>query len=431
MVAGDPPILLTGPGGEPRGQLRIGALALIAEAETTARRENLAKVTAISATLRARVKEAGYRVTDEALAEAQRLIQQARHGQPVASIAIEVQPLGPQSRAVGRGRHNQAATGGGAPPVVNPPADPAAMSFFEHERVYPNQIAREWYDSLKGLDRHKEQLLLELELLLYPDRLEAWSRRHHGGQVLKLCERVRGRIPLILFEGDVGTGKTALAETVGDALARRNPPNHVHLLKINTQVRGTGLVGEMTRLIVQAFEQAEARARALKGNPMLLLLDEADALAASRDVQQMHHEDRAGLNTLLQRLDGIRSSRLPMAAVFITNRPASLDPAVRRRAALTLHFERPNDTVRAEIFQSAVPELKLAAPALEELVRLTGGGDGDGKVPFTASDLIDRLLPGALRVAYAADRPLAAEDLISQARAMAATPPFEHGPQGG
>jgi AAA+ superfamily predicted ATPase len=300
----------------------------------------------------------------------------------------------------------------------------AGVGFFEAERVYPNEIAYDWYESLKGLDEHKEQLLLELELLLYPDRLEVWSKRHHGGKVLKLCARMRGRVPLILFEGDVGTGKTALAETVGDALARRNLPRNVHLLKINTQVRGTGLVGEMTDLIVQAFAQAETRARALGGDPVLLLLDEADALAASRDVQQMHHEDKAGLNTLLQRLDSLRPTRLPIAAMFVTNRPNSLDPAVRRRAALTLRFERPGDAVRAEILRSAVPELKLAASALERLVRLTGGAEENGKVPFTASDLTDRLLPAAFRAAYAADRPLTAEDLVSRAQEMTATPPF-------
>ncbi len=39
----------------------------------------------------------------------------------------------------------------------------------------------------------------------------------------------------------------------------------------------------MSDLIVQAFVQAEARARALRADPVLLLLDEADALAVSRE----------------------------------------------------------------------------------------------------------------------------------------------------
>ena len=91
-------------------------------------------------------------------------------------------------------------------------------------------------------------------MLLYPERLEAWSRKHHGRHVLHICELQRNRVPLILLEGDVGTGKTALAETIGDALARQaGGKKHVHLLKVNTQVRGTGQVGEMSDLIVQAF----------------------------------------------------------------------------------------------------------------------------------------------------------------------------------
>jgi AAA+ superfamily predicted ATPase len=297
-------------------------------------------------------------------------------------------------------------------------------NFFEVERTYPNKEAHEWYERLVGIDQHKKRLLVELEVLLYPERLEAWSRKHHGRHVLHICELQRNRVPLVLLEGDVGTGKTALAETIGDALARQaGGKKRAHLLKINTQIRGTGQVGEMSDLIAQAFAQAEARARSLGGEPVLLLIDEADALAATRDTQQMHHEDKAGLNTVLQRLDNLRLAKLPLAVIFITNRPDALDPAVRRRAALRLTFERPNDRARAELFKTSVPELHLKQDQLEELVRLTGEREekNDG-VPFTASDITDRLLPGALREAYSADRELRYEDLLEQARTVKPTP---------
>src|SRR5262249_42567807 len=137
------------------------------------------------------------------------------------------------------------------------------------------------------------------------------------------------------------------------------------------------------------------------------------------------HEDKAGVNTLLQRLNNLRSTRLPLGALFITNRPEVLDPAIRRRAALTLRFERPNERIRAEILRAAVPELKLSETHLAKLTRLTGEAEGKNRgVPFTASDLTDRLLPSALRAAFAADRALTAEDLVSQAEALSATPPF-------
>jgi tRNA A37 threonylcarbamoyladenosine biosynthesis protein TsaE len=58
-------------------------------------------------------------------------------------------------------------------------------------------------------------------MLLYPEKVEAWSRKHHANRVLHLCELERNVVPLILFEGDVGTGKTAVAETIGDALQER------------------------------------------------------------------------------------------------------------------------------------------------------------------------------------------------------------------
>ncbi len=231
-------------------------------------------------------------------------------------------------------------------------------------------------------------------------------------------------MPLILLEGDVGTGKTVLAETVGDALARHiGDGAHVHLLKINTQVRGTGQVGEMSDLIVQAFQHAEQRARQRHGDPILLLLDEADALAASREVQQMHHEDKAGLDTLLQRLDTLRHSQLRIAALFITNRPEALDPAIRRRAALDLHFDRPDDATRAQLFRSALPELNLAETDVRQLVVLTGAkASKNGQTPFTASDITDRLIPAALRRAYQEQRDLRASDLTDEAANMRPSP---------
>lgn len=304
-------------------------------------------------------------------------------------------------------------------------AHSGTIQFFELEREYPDDNAREWYDGLVGLDEQKRRLLVELELLLYPERVEAWSRKNHRG-VIALCGMLHRRVPLVLLEGDVGCGKTALAETVGDALARRNSGQKVHLLKINTQVRGSGHVGEMTDLIVQAFAQAEHRADTFRGQPVLLLIDEADALAAKRVDQHMHHEDKAGMNTLLQRIDNLRTGKRRLAVIFITNRPDALDPAVHRRAALRLTFVRPDDEARAAIFRRALPELKLSDKNVQELVRQTGpGAKKNNGVGFTASDITDRLLPSALREAYSQNQPITAESLIVLATEMQPSPRME------
>jgi len=420
----DTPLQLVSLLGQPLGTLRIGALALAARAEEVARSRRLAKRTALPLVLREYLEGAGYEIGEAELAAAVNALERMRRGEALSAIQIRVgsrTDYQENGLANSNGKYH---IEGKSDPMVATLDSPNMIAFFEAERVYPDIAAQRWYERLVGLDDHKARLLIELEMLLYPERLEQWSKRYHGGQVLRVCELYGNRVPLILLEGDVGTGKTALAETIGDTLARQaGEGRQVHMLKINTQVRGTGQVGEMSDLIAQAFAQVEVRAKALGGDPVLLLLDEADALAVSRETQQMHHEDKAGLNTLLQRLDKLRLTRLPIAALFITNRPEALDPAIRRRAALDLHFARPGDDIRARILLTSVPELRLGEAEVTELVRLTGPNEPKNKgVPFTASDLTDRLLPAALRCAYSERRALEVRDLIEQARMLEPTP---------
>lgn len=413
-------IQLTGISGEPIGRLRISALEIINKAEQEARNRNLSKNSALKTVFGEVLEESGFNISDKNLIEAVESLDLLRRGKNVPSLKVPVKHI--QNK--GNGNSKDPSKTGKNNNTMNSQTTTAPQNFFEIEKTYPDENAHSWYERLKGIDEQKERLLLELEMILFPDLVEKWSRRNHGNQVLKICELQRNRIPLILFQGDVGTGKTALAETIGDALARRAGKNaRVHLLKINTQIRGSGLVGEMSDLIAQAFTQVEMRASSLKGVPILLLMDEADALASSRDTSQMHHEDKAGLNTVLQRLDNLRLTKLPVAVMFITNRPDALDPAVRRRAALNLHFERPNDEARSEIIQSSVPELKLTVKQIEQLIHLTSEKHPKNKkIRFTASDLTDRLLSGAFRRAYKENRAFTANDLLAEAEIIESTP---------
>jgi SpoVK/Ycf46/Vps4 family AAA+-type ATPase len=403
---------LTSPEGATLHVLPGTAEQLLAAAEEHARQHRLSKTSYFPVAVREAIQEAGYQVSDAEVRSAMDRLDAVRRGQPVDVVPI---------RATRRSTTDGLPASGGRKERSMPTKTTPHARFFESERTFPDPHARAWYDRLVGLDDQKRELLLELELLLYPDRLAAWSRAQHGTQ-LQACEIMASRAPLVLLEGDVGCGKTVLAETVGDALAERTD-SRVHLLKVNTQVRGTGMVGEMTELIVQAFTQAEHHADSVRGEPVLLLIDEADALAARRTDQHMHHEDKAGLNTLLQRIDGLRLSRRRIAVLFITNRPDALDPAIRRRAALRLTFLRPSDEVRAELFRRSLPELNLPQRTVAELVALTGNG-AKHKSPasFTTSDITDRLLPAALRQAYAEKRRLTADDLVQHAKTMLPTP---------
>lgn len=409
-------ITLIGIDGRHLGEVRGTAEELLARAEQHARDNHLAKSSYFPVAIRQAIELAGCQVSERDLAEAMKAIDSLRRGTEISRVSIRVTQDKPHRLSASLMKEDHDMSG---KPTMS-------QKFFESERTYPDAAAREWYNRLVGLDEHKRQLLLELELLLFHDRLDAWNKKHHSG-TLRACQIMSSRAPLVLLEGDVGCGKTVLAQTIGDALATKMGQK-VHLLKVNTQVRGSGMVGEMSDLIVQAFTQAEAKAASVHGEPVLLLIDEADALAAKRTDQHMHHEDKAGLNTLLQRIDGLRQGNRRIAVIFITNRPDALDPAIRRRSALRLTFGRPGDEMLANLFRESLPELSLAGHSLKSLVTLTGH---DAKkrygATFTASDVTDRLIPAALRDAYAEDRALVAEDLLRHARVMEPTPMMAEG----
>jgi SpoVK/Ycf46/Vps4 family AAA+-type ATPase len=218
---------------------------------------------------------------------------------------------------------------------------------FECRTVFPDVMMQERYARLVGLDDHKSRLAKILGLLVNPAGLERWHATHHP-KCGSLLSSVLRRPPLVVLAGDVGSGKTELAETIGDAVARAEKID-VTLLPLSLSTRGQGRVGEMTQLLSAAFDHAVAEGTKLKAatgkarGGIVMLIDEADALAQSREAAQMHHEDRAGVNALIRGVDRMASGKLPVAVIMCTNRLASLDPAVKRRAADILVFARPND----------------------------------------------------------------------------------------
>lgn len=419
-------VVLSDMSGGEVGELANSAEELILVAEETARKTGNTKRQCLADTFRKSIVAQGYSVTESRLQDALRAIDDVRAGRAVPQIAFVIEKAGAAKKKLHSARTaapKKETRIDGLPQMTRSTKN-TGFRFFENERLYPDNNAAKWFDRLVGIDQQKQELLLELELLLQPDLVEQWSRIHHDS-ILPACEVMAARAPLIVLEGDVGCGKTVLAESVGDPLARKLGC-HVHLLKINTQVRGTGMVGEMTDLIAQAFSEVEDKAKRNSGEPVLLLIDEADSLASKRGEQHMHHEDKAGVNTLLQRIDRLRGEGLPVAVIFITNRHDALDSAVRRRAAASIRFERPDSDARAALFESNFPQLALTGTKAKKLVAATGA-NGKGQVGFTASDITDRLIPNAIKQAYLNDSPITAELLIATAESMESTPSMEDG----
>ncbi len=243
----------------------------------------------------------------------------------------------------------------------------------------PEPVRAERYLRLVGLDDIKDQLRREALLLADPGRLDAWAEKHHGEHLLALA-LFRDRAPLFVFAGDVGAGKTALAESFGCAMADTlDVPVYLYRLKLTA--RGSGLVGEMTTLIGDAFALILAEGRKARGargpkSAIVVVVDEADALAQSRAAEQMHHEDRAGVDALLAGVDSLAGEALPVIVVMCTNREQAMDPAVTRRAAAIFTFERPDDEQRR-----ARPSGRAEGRRYRQLDnRQTRRGDGTAEV---------------------------------------------------
>jgi AAA+ superfamily predicted ATPase len=298
---------------------------------------------------------------------------------------------------------------------------------FEQPIEYPDVDYRDRLSRLVGLDDKKEQLIKTLGLLVNPHGLTEWIEKYHKG-ANGVKDIVLRRPPLIVMAGDVGSGKTELAMTIGDAVARQEDIS-VTLLPLSLSTRGDGKVGQMTKLISKAFEYTLERAKKLKGETnksrgaVILLVDEADALAQSRENEQMHHEDKSGVNAFIRGIDSLGNGKLPAAVIMCTNRPGALDPAVKRRAAEVFYFTRPNEEQRFKVLEAPLKELGVAEKDIKELVKLTGE-TGERNYGFTYSDLLQRLIPTIILNAYP-DEKVSAEMIKNVADSMLPTPVFK------
>lgn len=264
------------------------------------------------------------------------------------------------------------------------------------ETKHPDKSARRRYDALVGIDAQKQRLLDDLVLMLAPREFEKWRARHHP-RGLPFAEAGAASSRLLLLSGEVGCGKTALASSVATPLAERLE-QRVLVLETPSDIRGWGKVGEISARLTDAFTQAKARAREF--DAALLVIDEADDLATSRAQMQAHHEDRAGLNVLLKQLDLLAREKVPLVTLLITNRASALDPAILRRAASHLRFSRPDASAREALFYAMLHKTSTTERDIAALIEAS-----EREVPFSYSDLTERLGRLALRRAWSADRP--------------------------
>ena len=299
------------------------------------------------------------------------------------------------------------------------------MTLFERRMSYPHPDARDRLARLVGLDDHIRRLTKSLGLLVHPGGLKMWGHEFHPGAE-KLIDTVLLRSRLVILAGDVGSGKTELAECIPDAVARQEEIE-IDLLPLSLSARGQGRVGEMTQLISAAFDFTVKEASTIEKNKhgsdgaIILLVDEADALAQSRELGDMRQEEVSGVNAFIRGIDRLSNSRLPAAVIMCTNRYDALDPAVTRRAADIMTFGRPNADQRRLLLEPKLAELGFEREDIDAIVDATG--EKNGEAGFTYSDLAQRLIPTIVLDAYP-EQPITATRALTIAEQMKATPPF-------
>ncbi len=119
----------------------------------------------------------------------------------------------------------------------------------------------------------------------------------------------------ILLHGPPGCGKTLLAKAVANE-------SDATFLLINGPEVVSKFVGEAEKKIREKFEEAEKKA------PSILFIDEIDAIASKREESYGEVEKRM-VAQLLATMDGMQE-RGKVVVIAATNRPNSIDPALRR-----------------------------------------------------------------------------------------------------
>lgn len=292
-------------------------------------------------------------------------------------------------------------------------------SVFENRLALPDGKLTARQKTLLGFDTRYQRVQSQLRLLLSLGELAQWSKTHHES-ILPLCDLVAEQYPLVIFHGDVGTGKTVTAECIANRLVAEARVEDSILYKLSNRVRGSGKVGEMGTLLTAAFEEVTRSVG--KTRRAILVIDEGDSLAASRNQEHSHHEDKVAVNTLIQCIDDLRQHGGRIVVFLCTNRLSVLDAALRRRAAIVEEFKRPNEHERIALLRQDLEGLKLTDPQLEELA--TAMGEKATRPGWTYSDIRTRLYPSALAKAFP-DKPLTFEYLLSSALELAPSPIME------
>src|SRR3972149_1650404 len=196
-------------------------------------------------------------------------------------------------------------------------------------KAVDTSIPRITYDELGGLKNEVQKIREMVELPM----------RHP-----ELFEKIGVEAPKgVLLYGPPGTGKTLLAK----AVAGETNANFTSIS--GPEIMGK-FYGESEERLREFFKQAEENA------PSIIFIDEIDSIAPKREEVSGEVEKRI-VSQLLTLMDGMKS-RGKVVVIAATNRPDSLDPALRRPGRFDREIEI---VITNEDFRDSLKEVRPSA----------------------------------------------------------------------
>ncbi|KAI1097966.1 AAA-domain-containing protein [Jackrogersella minutella] len=230
------------------------------------------------------------------------------------------------------------------------------------------------FSQVGGLEGHIDQLKEMVQLpLLYP---ELFARFH--------VTPPRG----VLFHGPPGTGKTLLARALANTIGVGGKKITFYMRKGADAL--SKWVGEAEKQLRLLFEEAR------RTQPSIIFFDEIDGLAPVRSSKQ-EQIHASIVSTLLALMDGM-DGRGQVIVIGATNRPDSVDPALRRpgRFDREFYFPLPDVDGRKQIIDIHTKDWGLSDEFKRSLASETkgyGGADLRAMCTEAAINAIQRTYP--------------------------------------
>ncbi|TVY12757.1 putative AAA domain-containing protein [Lachnellula arida] len=191
----------------------------------------------------------------------------------------------------------------------------------------------------------------------------------------------------VLLHGPPGCGKTMIANAVAAEIG-------VSYISLSAPSLVAGMSGESEKKIREVFDEAKTLA------PCLVFIDEIDVIMGKRESAQREMEKRivAQMLTCMDDMALEKTGGKPVIIIAATNRPDSLDPALRRAGRFNkeINLGVPNEQAREKILRALTKHLGLPEDfdykALAKLTPGFVGADLNDVVSVASTEGMKRLL---------------------------------------